>query len=680
MLSSQRNGLSILISMVCCCHLQAQLSPVIPDIPIPQHEKVVIEGQAGWIFCNVSGTGGSQDELFEGGDDVGGNAGTIDIQTGIHVDEGDGRDGDLVESVTLESGEYYFRHVGIPNGIFKPGCPPLLITVKGHVVIHCQYGFFARIQGDHAQGVPRVEIYAGKPEPIVCQVENRTIGHSESPFMIVADLNPQNTKTPRDGGPFVFHSEYEGDLNISLLAMADRGKQPGRIHVETHRGNVRGGAWAVSIPEDATNPDPASAGEIIIKAGSDGSGPSEILGQFIVSVTQSGILPIINQYGTLVLEADSVTELPLNTSLAFEPAPLPGVRKEDVERYLPERALSGGLLVNEMLATGGPGHPGGAIEIKTGMFLDTGTGADGAVTADRTLAAGEYHFEYIDDPNDYEVDLTLTVTGDVVIFCKYLFAANIQAAEGLSVCPNVEIYVGPPVIPKDDVDPVPLVFGLHDFIGAYHFVNVNLTGMIIPEPEYPGPVFPPIPIPGQGSNHINAPGGTCRFHTTAFGDITVGYLNASAGIADMFSYEAPGAKGGQIVVLARQGDIEVNSIQASGGGGLAGKGDGGCIMMRGNNVSFYQVVSASGAGMNGWGGKVYIEALNYVTGEAGRLDLSTGGNPIAIDASGAMMGRGGDVTLIPDPLKPEVINIGPETNPGTVNEWFPDITGILDYK
>ncbi|MFC1634640.1 hypothetical protein ACFL5Z_07330 [Planctomycetota bacterium] len=678
MLSSKQNCVSVLISTVCCCHLFAKLMPVIPDIPIPQVQKTVIEGQAGWIFCNVSGSGGSQDDLFTGGDDVGGNAGTIDIQTGINLDEGDGRDGDLVESVTLESGEYYFRHVGIPNGIFKPGCLPLLITVKGHVVIYCQYGFFARIQGDHSQGVPRLEIYAGKPDPIVCQVENRTIGHSEIPFMIVADLNPQNTETPRDGGTFIFHSEYEGDLHVSLSALAGKGKQPGRINVETRQGNVRGIAWAVSIPEDVMKPDPASAGEITIKVGSDGPGPSEILGQFIVSVMQSGILPITNQYGTLVLDADSVTELPLNIYISFEPAPLPGVRKEDLERYLPERALSSGLLVNDMLATGGPGHPGGTIEVKTGMYLDTGTGAHGAVTADRILAAGEYHFEYINDPNDYEIDLTLTVTGDVVILCKYLFAANIQAAEGLSVCPNIEIYTGPPVVPEDDDDPVALVFGLHDFLGAYHFVNVNLTGIM--EPENPGPGIPPIPIPGQGGNHINAPGGICRFYTTAFGDITIGHLNASAGIADMFSYDAPGAEGGDIVLLARQGDIEVNSIQAVGGGGLISDGNGGSSMMRGNNVSVYEGVTVNGAGMSGQGGKVYIEALNYVTEEAGRVDCSKGSNLVAINASGAMMGHGGDVTLIPNTLELHEIDVGPEMNRGTVNEWFPDITGILDYE
>ncbi len=678
MLSIQRHGLAILISTVCCCHLFAELLPVIADIPIPQTEEMVIEGQAGWIFCNVSGTGGSKEELFTGGDDAGGNAGTIDVRTGIDVDEGDGRDGDLVESVTLESGEYYFRHVGIPNGIFEPGCPPLLITVTGHVVIHCQYGFFAHIQGDHSQGTPRLEIYAGKPEPIVCQVENRTIGHSEIPFMIAADLNPQPTETPRDGGTFIFHSEYEGDLHISLLALAGKGKEPGRINVETRQGNVRGGAWAAAVSEDVMNPNPASAGEITIKAGSYGPGPSEILGQFIVSIMQLGISPIINRDGTLVLEADRVTELPLNVCLSFAPAPVPGVRKEDLERYLPERALSGGLLVNEMLATGGPAHPGGTIEVKTGMFLDTGTGIHGAVTADRTLATGEYHFEYVDDSNAREIDLTLTITGDVVIFCKYLFAANIRAAEGLSVCPKIEIHAGPPIIPQDDMDPVALVFDLNDSLGAYHFVKVNLTGIMEPEDHDPG--TPPVPIPNQGNPHINAPGGTCRFYTTAFGDITVGHLNASAGIADMFSYDAPGAEGGEIVVLARQGDIEVNSLQAVGGGGLISDGNGGRVMMRGNNVSIYEGVSVNGAGMTGRGGKVYIEASNYLTGEAGRIDCTKGGNLVAMNASGAMMGCGGDVTLIPNTLELDEINVGPEMNPGTINVWFPDITGILDYK
>jgi len=78
MLSSQRNWMSILISMVCCCHLFAKLMPVIPDITIPQVQETVIEGQAGWIFCNVSGSGGSQGEFFTGGDDVSGNAGVID--------------------------------------------------------------------------------------------------------------------------------------------------------------------------------------------------------------------------------------------------------------------------------------------------------------------------------------------------------------------------------------------------------------------------------------------------------------------------------------------------------------------------------------------------------------------------------------------------------------------------
>ena len=678
--------------------------------PLPE---TVFAGQAGWLAFDVSGVGGSPDAvLFGGGQEVGPVAGSIDIRTGIEVDEGNGTE-DLTQSITLRPGkEYHYRNVGVSREAFEPGSEPVTITVQGNaegspVVVRCRHNFFAYIKGDNSQGTPHLEVYVGQPAPINCEVDGRLIGQSEVPFMVVGRLNSESTDARGEGSTFTFRSEYEGDLNVTLGSIG--GVKPGSITLEAHNGDIRGLAWALALPEDGRTWDEDSSGEIHLKAWSDGSEGSEIVGQFIVSLDYGldsispgdidfdgipdlgdidlgdiapgdmdlgnigfdGLGVIVNPMGTIVLDADTVTELPINTSISFEPAPLPGVRKADFVRYLSGSVLTTGVQIGDVRTTGGPARDGGIVEIKTGMSAeDTGTGSD-AVTADRTLLAEHYDFEYV-GASDSDQPVVLTVTQDVVIRCRYLFDACIRAAEGLTECPSVEVYAGLPIVPRDDVDPVPVLFGM-PYIGA-HFVDVDLTGSDVPdEGGIDNPFLPGVTTEG---GHIDSSGGTFVFHTTAFGPLGAGHLTASAGL-DLYSIDAPAANGGEIILLARKGDITVQSLDVSGGGGLLQGGDGGLIMMRGDNISVQDGVTATGAGMSGNGGQVYMEALNYSTGEAGRVYCSGGSDGSAINASGTAYG--GDVTLIPNTLDPEEIAVW-GTITGTVNVWFPPDLTELEYE
>ncbi|MBN2132391.1 MAG: hypothetical protein JW741_23015 [Sedimentisphaerales bacterium] len=689
----------VLVFVGCHSHLFAQSWPFLPDSNgIPEPENIVIGGQGGYIFFNVSGSEGTLDPVLGEGAQKNGDAGLIRIQTGIEVDEGNGSDGDLTESITLEPGEYHYRYVGIPDGILTPGTLPLVITIKGRVVIRCQHNFYARIKGDYSLGVPQLEVYMGTPEPIDCQVDGRTIGLSELPFLVVGELTSEEGDDLRDGGTFIFHSEYEGDLKVALFAVAGEAALPGSIHMDAHKGDVRGMAAALAMPSDARSFDPTAAGEILISASSDGQTESEILGEFTVSVQyeQNPMMPfdppivVLNPGGNIELNADKVTNLTdAFYSFTFESAPLPGVRKEDLVRYLPERAMSGGIYVSDVQATGGSSQPGGAIEIKTGTYVDTGIGAE-AVTTDRTLPAGTYHFEYVHSPEDQN-QVTLTVTGDVVIYCQYLFAAKVRAAEDLAEAPDVVVYAGPPVVPEDDADPVPLYFSQHSYMGPYHYANVNLTGRRTLPEDGTGSVVIPWPVlPGE-YDHINSPGGIFLFHTTAFGSIEARHLDASAGPPDpqdIVSLYGPAAAGGEVILLAQQGDITVNSVHADGGGGMLEGGHGGRVMMRGDNIFISDGVSSSAAGMNGDGGQIYIEALNYSSGEEGQVGCADRDGPviyahgtgqIAFGGIVVLPGRGGDVTVIPNTLGLGAISV--QGAPvGTIDEWLPDDLAELQYE
>jgi len=132
----------------------------------------------------------------------------------------------------------------------------------------------------------------------------------------------------------------------------------------------------------------------------------------------------------------------------------------------------------------------------------------------------------------------------------------------------------------------------------------------------------------------------------------------------------------------------INSARVDAGGGMLEGGHGGRVMMRGDNIFIYDGVSASAAGMNGDGGQIYIEALNYSSGEEGRVECADGDVPV-IYAPGTgqigfggivvLPGRGGDVTVIPNTLGPDVINV--QGAPvGTIDEWFPDDLAELQYE
>ncbi len=688
----------ILMVVLCgfCGTLLAQDWPSVSDLAELADKEIVVDGQGGCIFVNVSGPGESLPGLATGVPQGNGDGGAIRIRTGIDVDEGNGADGNLTESVTLEPGEYHYKYVGIPDGVLRPGMQPLTITVKGQVVIHCQHNFYARIEGDYSLGVPRLEVYTGKPQPIECQVDGRTIGYSEMPFLVAGGLSPKRTDPPGDGGTFIFDTEYEGDLKVFLLAVGGEGAQPGSIHIDARNGDVRGMAWAMAIPPDALNFDPACAGEIVISASSDGATPSEIMGQFVVSL-EYGYNPMVpmslpslqmNPEGTIELNADQVTNLSdALYSFAFEYAPLANTHKEDLVRYLPERTLTAGVLITDIQATGGPSQAGGKIDIRTGMRVDVGSGTE-AVTSDRTLSEGTYYFQYVDSL-DRDEEVTLTVSGDVVIHCQYLFAANIEAAEGLSKMPDVVVYAGPPFVIEDNADPVALYLGQHPYLGPFHYANVNLTGAPPANPDDMDPGDIPVPgFPGQ-DNRIDSAGGSFTFHTTTFGSIDASRLDASAGgpdASDIMSMYGPAADGGEVVLLAQQGDIEVTSLHADAGGGMTENGHGGRVVMRGDNVFIYAGVSAIGAGMEGSGGQIYIEASDYHTGEAGAIYCADGLEP-AIDAHGngqtvygiaISQGAGGDVTVVPDAVDPQAINVQgvPE---GTLNEWIPDDLEELQY-
>ena len=111
-------------------------------------------------------------------------------------------------------------------------------------------------------------------------------------------------------------------------------------------------------------------------------------------------------------------------------------------------------------------------------------------------------------------------------------------------------------------------------------------------------------------------------------------------------------------------------------------------MMRGDNIFISDGVSASAAGMNGDGGQIYIDALNYSSGEEGHVGCADRDGPvihahgtgqIAFGGVAVLPGRGGDVTVIPNTLGPGAISV--QGAPvGTIDEWFPGDLAELQYE
>ena len=90
---------------------------------------------------NVNGGGPNRVEK------PGANAGAVDLRTGVNIDVGDGSDGDLTSSITLEGGagdnwaKFQYRQVA-PEQFLSTA--PFTITIRGNVEIHCQYLFAPR--------------------------------------------------------------------------------------------------------------------------------------------------------------------------------------------------------------------------------------------------------------------------------------------------------------------------------------------------------------------------------------------------------------------------------------------------------------------------------------------------------------------------------------------------------
>jgi hypothetical protein len=155
----------------------------------------------------------------------GGNGGNVEIFSGVVVNVGDGRDGDLNRSIELDPGEYFYGYIALTELPSKIGESKFLtITIRGHVIIHCQHIFQAIIRADYADRSepPILEVYAGYPRAPERDFET-SIGHE-----VCLDMSAPASEIPLDGGSFIFHTNAVGKVIAALQVDGGYGYNGGK--------------------------------------------------------------------------------------------------------------------------------------------------------------------------------------------------------------------------------------------------------------------------------------------------------------------------------------------------------------------------------------------------------------------------------------------------------------------
>ncbi|HQN01710.1 MAG TPA: hypothetical protein PLL36_11565, partial [Candidatus Hydrogenedentes bacterium] len=267
---------------------------------------------------------------------------------------------------------------------------------------------------------------------------------------------------------------------------------------------------------------------------------------------------------------------------------------------------------------------GGTVEIQTGVQVDVGTGEDGSVIGE-VVELGEEgnvtekHFRQVmpkfsmEALEDTYKETKLVITGEVVIYCQYLFHANIK----LNPKAKLTVYAGQPTeldltSPAGNGGP-PWNWGSHDI-----YLDQSTLG-------------------GQGS---------FSFLTTQRGHI-VASVEADGGpggeALEGLRKELPAGNGGHVVLNANESDVKLYEQHASvqGGSSPCGKGgDGGTVFIRGANIlfendEFYSINASGGGGGNGEDGED-IQEDSPAPGRTNGKDGFAGGNGGCVMVIGAL--------------------------------------------
>ena len=310
------------------------------------------------------------------------------------------------------------------------------------------------------------------------------------------------------------------------------------------------------------------------------------------------------------------------------------------------------------------GGNGGLVEIRTGADVPVADEpyAD-ELTSDELLDSGDYFYRRVISAQRIGpgslVDaplLTLTVRGQVKIYCQRLFEARI-VADFTDGPPTVEIFAGQPLV---------TTLPITGPGGAVYFPGMTFCGRHVVELEM---------SPGINDEAID--GGRFVFHTSAVGRVTTGesYLWAQGGEGRK---GGRGGNGGIIRFCGNNGGLSA-SINVDGGQGAAANppalggrgGNGGQVSVRVNGgdevcrVSFYCYGSggdggdgAAGGGAGGTGGRIAVEAKDVrslaigVSGGRGGAGGNAGGNQQGSAGSdGGAGGQGGTVWCTAETLE-----------------------------
>jgi hypothetical protein len=267
---------------------------------------------------------------------------------------------------------------------------------------------------------------------------------------------------------------------------------------------------------------------------------------------------------------------------------------------------------------------GGNVEIQTGVQVDVGTGEDGSVIGE-VVELGEEgnvtekHFRQVmpkfsmEALEDTYKETKLVITGEVVIYCQYLFHANIK----LNPKAKLTVYAGQPT-ELDLTSPAgkggpPWNWGSHDI-----YLDQSTLG-------------------GQGS---------FSFLTTQRGHI-VASVEADGGpggeALEGLRKELPAGNGGHVVLNANKSDVKLyeQHVSVQGGSSPCGKGgDGGTVFIRGANIlfendEFYSINASGGGGGNGEDGED-IQEDSPAPGRTNGKDGFAGGNGGCVMVIGAL--------------------------------------------
>ena len=234
---------------------------------------------------------------------------------------------------------------------------------------------------------------------------------------------------------------------------------------------------------------------------------------------------------------------------------------------------------------------GGTVEIQTGVQVDVGTGEDGSVIGEDVEigeegADTEKHFRQVMPKYSLESleesyqEAKLIITGNVVIYCQYLFHANIH----LKPNAKLTVHAGQPT----ELD-LKASAGKGGPPWNWTSHDISLTQSTLGGP------------------------GSFQFLTTHRGHI-VASVEADGGhggeALEGLREELPAGNGGHVVLNANESDVKLyeHYVSVQGGSSPVGKGgNGGTVFIRGANIlfesdDFYAINAAGGLGGNGKNG------------------------------------------------------------------------------